>query len=140
MYLSSDLNSSNVLVDGNGEAYVTDYGLSVVTNGHKYIMNGEDEKIAEYSSLAEAGTLRYLSPELLEGCVNLKDCENSLKQADVYSLALVIWETANTCQDLLNDNSIINYTLPYEIELGKYSVVKEPFYGPKARPRPTTAS
>ena len=49
----------------------------------------------------QVGTLRYMAPEVLEGAVNLRDCEASLKQIDVYSLGLVLWEMASRCVDLL---------------------------------------
>lgn len=46
------------------------------------------------------GTLRYMAPEVLEGAVNLRDCEASLKQIDIYSLGLIFWELATRCSDL----------------------------------------
>lgn len=39
------------------------------------------------------GTKRYMSPELLDGTVNMKHFE-SFKRADVYALGLVLWEVA----------------------------------------------
>ena len=50
--------------------------------------------------LSEVGSVRYSSPELLEGAVNLRDAVTSLKQADVYAMGLVFWETARRCKDL----------------------------------------
>lgn len=41
-----------------------------------------------------------MAPEVLEGAVNLRDCESSLKQIDVYALGLIIWELATRCTDL----------------------------------------
>ena len=41
-----------------------------------------------------------MAPEVLEGAVNLRDCEASLKQIDVYALGLVLWEIASRCSDL----------------------------------------
>ena len=58
-----------------------------------------------------------MAPELLEGAVNLKDCENALKQVDVYAAALLLWEIGNVCSDIrLGDTT---YALPYEVEIGK---------------------
>ncbi|CAL8068278.1 unnamed protein product [Orchesella dallaii] len=95
-----DLTSKNILLDGETlTPKITDFGLSLVTKGSKYYWAGR-ERQAEFCSLAEAGTLRYMAPELLEGAVNLKDCENALKQADVYALALIIWEVANCSRDV----------------------------------------
>ncbi len=75
--------------------------------------------MAEFSSLAEAGTLRYMAPELLEGAVNLKDCENALKEADVYALSLVLWETSNTCSKFQIDENHAPYFMAYEKEIGE---------------------
>lgn len=41
-----------------------------------------------------------MAPEVLEGAVNLRDCESSLKQIDVYALGLILWELATRCTDL----------------------------------------
>ena len=50
--------------------------------------------------LLQVGTLRYMAPEVLEGAVNLRDCEASLKQIDMYALGLVLWEIGSRCSDL----------------------------------------
>lgn len=44
--------------------------------------------------------MRYMAPEVLEGAVNLRDCESALKQVDVYALGLLYWETFMRCADL----------------------------------------
>ena len=51
-------------------------------------------------SLAGVGSVRYLSPELLEGAVNLSDPAAALRQADVYAMGLTLWEVARRCKDL----------------------------------------
>lgn len=48
----------------------------------------------------DLGTLRYMAPEVLEGAVNLRDCESALKQIDVYALGLVLWELGSRCVDM----------------------------------------
>ena len=63
--------------------------------------------------LSQAGTLRYMAPEVLEGAVNLKDCESALKQVDVYALGLVYWETFRRCPDLYPTGTILYYTILY---------------------------
>lgn len=55
---------------------------------------------------------------MLEGSVNLRDCENALKQIDVYSLGLVIWELAMRCKDFYKTSDIPEYKAAYEDELG----------------------
>lgn len=44
----------------------------------------------------QVGTARYMAPELLESRLNLENIE-SFKQADVYSMALVLWEITSRC-------------------------------------------
>lgn len=41
-----------------------------------------------------------MAPEVLEGAVNLRDCESALKQVDMYALGLIYWETFMRCTDL----------------------------------------
>ncbi|KAH6930578.1 hypothetical protein HPB50_014744 [Hyalomma asiaticum] len=84
-----------------------------------YIQNGEEQH-AETNSLADVGTLRYMAPEVLEGAVNLRDCESSLKQVDVYALGLVLWEIATRCSDLYQGMSVPDYKMPFEAEVGAY--------------------
>jgi len=64
--------------------------------------------------------LRYMAPEVLEGAVNLRDCESSLKQIDVYALGLVLWELASRCSDMYQSGSETPpYRLPFEAEVGE---------------------
>lgn len=44
----------------------------------------------------QVGTARYMAPEVLESRINLENIE-SFKQADVYSMALVLWEIISRC-------------------------------------------
>lgn len=41
-----------------------------------------------------------MAPEVLEGAVNLRDCESALKQVDMYALGLIYWEIFMRCVDL----------------------------------------
>lgn len=60
-----------------------------------------------------------MAPEILEGAVNLRDCEISLKQTDVYSLGLVLWELCMRCQDFYPPEiATPPYRAPYEAEVG----------------------
>lgn len=50
-----------------------------------------------------------MAPEVLEGAVNLRDCESALKQVDMYALGLIYWEVFMRCTDLFpgeNDQSL----------------------------------
>lgn len=68
-----------------------------------------------------------MAPEVLEGAVNLRDCESSLKQIDVYALGLVIWELATRCGDLYQPSTETPppplYMLPFEAEVGKLFIL-----------------
>lgn len=75
----------------------------------------------------QVGTLRYMAPEVLEGAVNLRECETALKQIDVYALGLVLWELCTRCSDWYPtaadaDSPTMppSYMAPYEAEIGKH--------------------
>lgn len=48
----------------------------------------------------QAGTQRYMAPELLDKTLDLQNWGMALRRADVYSLALLLWEILSRCQDL----------------------------------------
>jgi hypothetical protein len=75
-----------------------------------------------------------MAPEVLEGAVNLRDCESSLKQIDVYALGLVLWEIASRTHDLYNyPNDVPPYALPFLHQVGTYYLV--PFFSSQFRNR-----
>lgn len=41
-----------------------------------------------------------MAPELLDKTLDLQDWGTALRQADVYSLALLLWEILSRCPDL----------------------------------------
>ncbi|CAL1263730.1 unnamed protein product [Larinioides sclopetarius] len=112
-----DVSSRNILMKDDGQCMLCDFGFAIQISGSTYVLNGEEVK-AEETSLAEVGTLRYMAPEILEGAVNLRDCESSLKQTDVYALGLVMWEVSSRCTDLYQGLEVPAYRLPYEAEVG----------------------
>ena len=85
-----DIKSKNILVKNNLECCVADFGLAVIrgSNGLSLPTNPRQ------------GTKRYMPPEILDGSINMERFE-SFKQADVYSLGLVLWEICRRCA--LND-------------------------------------
>lgn len=112
-----DINSRNVLVKSDLTCCICDLGFAVKTWGPRYEHNGE-QQLAETRSINEVGTLRYMSPEILEGAVNLRDCESALKQIDIYALGLVLWELSTRCSDFYPANfTIPEYCAPFEKEL-----------------------
>ena len=44
----------------------------------------------------QVGTVRYMSPELLEGAVNFS--RDTFLRIDMYACALVLWEIASRCK------------------------------------------
>nr|XP_018902024.1 PREDICTED: activin receptor type-2A [Bemisia tabaci] len=113
-----DFNSRNILVRSDLECRICDFGLAVKIQGSRYYNLGEEQH-AETQCINDAGTLRYMAPEILEGAVNLRDCEASLKQIDMYAFGLVLWELATRCQDLYQTGvDIPPYKLPFESEVG----------------------
>ncbi|GFU11450.1 bone morphogenetic protein receptor type-2 [Trichonephila clavipes] len=112
-----DVTSRNILMKNDGTCMLCDFGFAIQISGSTYILNGEEVK-AEETSLSDVGTLRYMAPEILEGAVNLRDCESSLKQTDVYALGLIMWEVSSRCYDLYEGLEVPPYKLPYEAEIG----------------------
>ncbi|XP_068621965.1 uncharacterized protein [Battus philenor] len=84
-----DVNSSNVLVAADGRARLADLGLAQPLPPRR-------DRTAP-SRITEAGTLRYLSPEALEGALDLSGARAALCAVDVFALALVLWEMLWRC-------------------------------------------
>ncbi|XP_059062515.1 probable serine/threonine-protein kinase DDB_G0278901 [Achroia grisella] len=84
-----DVNSNNVLVSFDGQARLADLGLAQVLHPRR--------DRATPSRITEAGTLRYLSPEALEGALDLCGARAALCAVDVFALALVLWEMVWRC-------------------------------------------
>ncbi|XP_060108342.1 anti-Muellerian hormone type-2 receptor isoform X4 [Heteronotia binoei] len=72
-----------------------------------------------------AGTPRYTAPEILDESLNLQDSGSALRQADVYSMALVLWETLMRCSILFPESSTPEFQLAYEAELGSNPTYNE---------------
>ena len=83
-----DLKSQNVLLsdvsDKNVVAKITDFGLSMIKNDTETSQSQRPEEL-----VLNVGTTRYSSPEVLRG--ELLSAE-AMMQADIYSLALIIYE------------------------------------------------
>lgn len=118
-----DLNTRNILVKADLSCCIADFGFALKMYGSRYEWKGEIA-LAETKSVAEVGTLRYMAPEVLEGAVNLRECETALKQIDVYALGLVLWELCTRCADWYPtasaDQPTPPYRAPYEAEVGKH--------------------
>nr|XP_057910886.1 anti-Muellerian hormone type-2 receptor-like isoform X2 [Doryrhamphus excisus] len=106
-----DLSSFNVLVRADGTCALCDFGCSTILRsclGHYQTRTTK--------SHAQTGTLRYMSPEILEGSVNL--LSNWCLHADIYALGLLLWEIWMRCSALFQDGAPPQHLLPYQQELG----------------------
>ncbi|XP_045782767.1 STE20-like serine/threonine-protein kinase [Maniola jurtina] len=84
-----DVNSGNVLVAADGTARLADLGLA------QPLLPRRDHSTP--SRITEAGTLRYLSPEALEGALDLSGARAALCAVDVFAMGLVLWEMLWRC-------------------------------------------
>uniref|UniRef100_A0A8C3F363 receptor protein serine/threonine kinase n=1 Tax=Chrysemys picta bellii TaxID=8478 RepID=A0A8C3F363_CHRPI len=105
-----DLSSQNVLVREDQSCAISDFGLLTLA----WHVNG----------WWSAGTQRYMAPEILDDSLDLQVWGRALKQADIYSLALVLWEILSRCSGLSPDCGVPPFQLAYEAELGS-----SPTYG-----------
>uniref|UniRef100_A0A6A7GBD5 receptor protein serine/threonine kinase n=1 Tax=Hirondellea gigas TaxID=1518452 RepID=A0A6A7GBD5_9CRUS len=111
-----DFNSRNLVLRADMSCVVIDLGLAVCVKGSNHSRPGRPSATGTPPALNEAGSVRYMAPELLEGAVNLSECEIALRQIDVYALGLVLWECITRCSDLLQEEQ--PYALPYAHILG----------------------
>ncbi|KAJ8256055.1 hypothetical protein COCON_G00199190 [Conger conger] len=111
-----DLNSRNVLVKNDGTCVISDFGLSMKLTGNRLVRPGEEENAA----ISEVGTIRYMAPEVLEGAVNLRDCESALKQVDMYAVGLIYWEIFMRCSDLFPGEAVPEYQMAFQAEAGNH--------------------
>ncbi|XP_029967171.1 bone morphogenetic protein receptor type-2-like [Salarias fasciatus] len=116
-----DLTSRNVLVRADLSCVLADFGLSMRLTETRPCRNGDDDTMA----ISEVGTVRYMSPEVLGGALNLRDCEAALKQVDVYALGLLYWESFRRCSDLFPGEPVPEYQLAFQAELGNHPSFEE---------------
>jgi serine/threonine protein kinase len=74
-YIHRDIKPANILLDHQGQAYLTDFGIAVV----------EEELLRDISA---AGTLPYMAPEQLAENLGPGD-----HRADLYALGVVLYES-----------------------------------------------
>ncbi|XP_029358727.1 anti-Muellerian hormone type-2 receptor [Echeneis naucrates] len=108
-----DLSSSNVLVKADGTCVLCDFGCSTILSS----FSGHQSWQSNTTEMVGLGTLRYLSPEFLEGSVD-PGSSRCLLQGDIYALGLLLWEIWMRCTDLFEGSAVPLHLLPYESELG----------------------
>ncbi|XP_033900436.1 bone morphogenetic protein receptor type-2-like isoform X2 [Acipenser ruthenus] len=116
-----DMNSRNVLVKNDGTCVISDFGLSMKLTGNRLVRPGEEDNAA----ISEVGTIRYMAPEVLEGAVNLRDCESALKQVDMYALGLIYWEIFMRCTDLFPGETVPEYQMAFLMEAGNHPTFED---------------
>ncbi|XP_060108340.1 anti-Muellerian hormone type-2 receptor isoform X2 [Heteronotia binoei] len=116
-----DLSSQNVLVQEDRTCVISDFGLAITLPVRHEQWRGPPVE----GIIRKAGTPRYTAPEILDESLNLQDSGSALRQADVYSMALVLWETLMRCSILFPESSTPEFQLAYEAELGSNPTYNE---------------
>ncbi|XP_042638082.1 anti-Muellerian hormone type-2 receptor [Orycteropus afer afer] len=113
-----DLSSQNVLIREDGSCAIGDLGLALVLPGLTQPPAWVPTQLQGPAAIMEAGTQRYMAPELLDKTLDLQNWGTALRRADVYSLALLLWEILSRCPDIQPDSRSSPFQLAYEAELG----------------------
>ncbi|XP_051865342.1 bone morphogenetic protein receptor type-2-like [Pristis pectinata] len=113
-----DLSSDNVLVKEDGACVISDFGLATVMSSDKVVTT-------KGSPIYMVGTYRYMAPELLDGSINLGDYVTTLKQADVYSLGLILWEIFTRCTNLFAGSPVPEFQAVFQAEIGSDPTFEE---------------
>ncbi|XP_072847196.2 anti-Muellerian hormone type-2 receptor isoform X4 [Pogona vitticeps] len=109
-----DLSSQNVLVREDWTSVISDFGLAVTLP--ESLKQWREDPAEHIVRTAEPP--HYVAPEILDENLNLKDLGMALRQADVYSLALVLWEMFMRCSALFPEGATPEFQRAYEAELG----------------------
>lgn len=108
-----DIKSTNILLKNDHTACIADFGLAIVFD--------QGEPIGNYRY--QAGTPRYMAPEVLENAVSFT--AESFQMMDMYAVALVIWEIMTRTEVPSCSLPIPEYKLPYEKYVGIRTSIEE---------------
>ena len=124
-----DIKTKNILVrEDTFTCVIADFGLAVTYDSRKAELNVKENY--------RVGTKRYMSPEILDDSIENNKTFESYKRADVYAMALVMWEVLRKtsftnkmlseeipsqrieAEPLLTSNECNEYVLPYHLDVG----------------------
>ena len=105
-----DLKSKNILVKSDLTCCISDFGLA---------LSGDNQfRVIHTGGAIRTGTKRYMAPEILAKTINMSSLL-AFQKAEMYSLALIIWELLTRCQFTLNSQTYsYDYMLPYQEFVG----------------------
>lgn len=105
--LHRDLKSENILLDSNGRAKITDFGISTLVNDH-----------LTFGSWDEKGSYLWMAPEIFHTYKNTM-------AGDVYSYGMVLWQLGARTHPF----SAIKFLVPFQsyehIKAGNREVISE---------------
>ncbi|XP_063054752.1 TGF-beta receptor type-2 isoform X2 [Engraulis encrasicolus] len=107
-----DLKSSNILVKNDLTCCLCDFGLGLRLDNSL--------SVDDLANSGQVGTARYMAPEVLESRINLENIE-SFKQADIYSMALVLWEITSRCNAI---GEVKEYEPPFGSKVREHPCVE----------------
>lgn len=85
-----DIKSKNILVKNDGNCCIADFGLAVCLRDG-IIDLPPPQSDSQRQNSTRVGTKRYMAPEVLSETLRT-DRFDDFKMADMYSMALVMWE------------------------------------------------
>ena len=87
---ADDYTQTNIVIDSNSHARLTDYGLFAIVSDLITVDPGS-------TASPSVGTVRYMAPELLNPSgFNLKDSNPTMK-SDIYALGVVTYQVSIAC-------------------------------------------
>lgn len=111
-----DIKSSNILLKAPNHAVISDFGLAIALRTASSQPDSRGSLDIDVNRIKQCGTPRYLSPELLEGQMDVNNFADAFRQADVYSMSIVHWELFRMA-NILNPNFDGLHELPFAKEL-----------------------
>lgn len=116
-----DVSSGNCLIRGNMRLVLSDFEFALPLNAEQQTDGVDEDQMphtADLTQLTAAGTPFYVAPEIIQLTANLDDIGAALRQADVYSMSLVMWEIAERCHQFYDEGATPPpHFLPYQREV-----------------------